>query len=71
MSNHDNHRREDVKRTENGPRWKTTGNYPNPPQVARARRSWKRLLARKERHAGGLCNPFWVGRPRRPDGGGE
>lgn len=50
MSNHDNHRRGESKRTEHGPQWEFGGS--NNSAVARARRKWKRRANRKERRTG-------------------
>jgi hypothetical protein len=61
MSNHDNHRRDEVKRTEHGPSWKSTGNYPNPPHVARTRKKWKRIGARAERRTDGASFGGYLG----------
>ena len=54
MSNHDNHRRNEKKRTETGPRWEchNPGKGCNSTHVARARKKWKRLLNRLERRTG-------------------
>lgn len=51
MSNHDNPRRKEKKRTENGPRResKNPGKGSNSTNVARARKSWKKLKSRKDR----------------------
>lgn len=51
MSNHDNHRRGDERRSEHGPRFENgdPGKGCNSTAVARARRWWKRHNARKER----------------------
>lgn len=51
MSNHDNPRREEKKRTETGPRWesKNPGKGSNSTNVARARKSWKKLKSREDR----------------------
>lgn len=66
MSNRNNPRRGDDKRTENGPRWEGPETDRN---SARGRRNWKRIIARKERRTGQLlpdCGPMY--RPRvRPD----
>lgn len=47
MSNHDNERRGEKKRTEHGPRWEQGGS--DNAAVARARKSWKKLNTRRER----------------------
>lgn len=47
MSNHDNGRRGEKKRTEHGPRWEGGGSDNS--AVARARKKWKRIRARKFR----------------------
>jgi hypothetical protein len=51
MSNRTNHRRGDKRRTEHGPRWEShnPGKGCNSTHVARARRGWKRILARQLR----------------------
>lgn len=51
MSNHDNHRRDELRRTEHGPRWENgdPGKGCNSTCVARARRGWKRIRARRVR----------------------
>lgn len=54
MSNHDNHRRGERYRSEHGPRWEADGNPGkgcNSTHVARGRRGWKRIRARRERRA--------------------
>jgi hypothetical protein len=52
MSNHDNPRRGDIRRSEHGPRWENgdPGAGCNSTHVARARRGWKKVHARIERH---------------------
>lgn len=52
MSNHDNHRRNETKRTENGPKWEHGGSDNS--AVARARKKWKRRTNRKERRTGAV-----------------
>lgn len=49
MSNHDNPRRGEKKRTENGPRYEShnPGKGCNSTHVAKARRGWKKILRRK------------------------
>ena len=49
MSNHDNARRGEKKRTEHGPRWEShnPGKGCNSTHVARAHRGWKKILSRK------------------------
>lgn len=51
MSNHDNHRRGDIRRSEHGPRYENgdPGKGANSPNVARARASWKKLNTRRDR----------------------
>lgn len=51
MSNHDNHRREEQKRTETGPRFESAnpGAGCNATHVARGRRKWKRITAQEDR----------------------
>lgn len=51
MSNHDNHRREERKRTETGPRYENPnpGAGCNATHVARGRRKWKRITAQEDR----------------------
>ena len=53
MSNKKNHARKGAKRTENGPRWESAnpGAGCNSTHVARGRRAWKRIEARKARRA--------------------
>lgn len=55
MSNHDNHRRGETKRTEHGPRWESRdpGAGCNATHVARARAGWKRIGARAFRRTEG------------------
>lgn len=50
MSNHDNHRRGERKRTEHGPRWERGGS--DNTHVARSRRKWKRFRLRSLRRTG-------------------
>lgn len=50
MSNHDNHRRDEKKRTENGPRYEGGGSDNS--VVARARKTWRRIEARQYRRTG-------------------
>lgn len=51
MSNHPNARRGEARRTEHGPRWenRNPGKGSNSTHVARARRKWKRIEARRAR----------------------
>jgi hypothetical protein len=51
MSNHDNHRRCEGKRTETGPRYENPdpGAGCNATHVARGRRKWKRITAQEDR----------------------
>ncbi len=51
MSNHDNPRRGDAKRTENGPRWESRnpGAGCNSTHVAKSRASWKKVVTRSVR----------------------
>lgn len=51
MSNHDNHRRDEQKRTEHGPRWEKS-NPSGQRGVARGRKRWKDLNTRRERRTG-------------------
>lgn len=53
MSNRDNHRRGESRRTETGPRFENLnpGAGCNSTHVARSRAKWKRRNARKERRA--------------------
>lgn len=54
MSNHDNHRRDEAKRTEHGPSWKRMAGRDNDaPHIARTRAEWKRIGARAERRTAG------------------
>lgn len=54
MSNHDNHRRGEGKRTENGPRWENSnpGAGCNSKHVAKSRADWKKIRNRSERRNG-------------------
>jgi hypothetical protein len=54
MSNHDNARRGDVRRSEHGPRYENgdPGKGCNSTHVARGRRAYKLLARRRERRAG-------------------
>lgn len=55
MSNHDNHRRDESKRTEHGPAWKRMAGRDNDaPHIARSRSKWKRIGARAERRTDGV-----------------
>ncbi|MDQ3034905.1 MAG: hypothetical protein M3Y87_21030 [Myxococcota bacterium] len=65
MSNHDNHRRAETKRTETGPAWESAdpGAGCNSTHVARARRGWKRVSARTERRTG-ATSPKYAGSAR-------
>lgn len=51
MTNRNNARRDDKRRTEHGPRWENPdpGKGCNATHVARARAKWKRINARKAR----------------------
>lgn len=53
MSNHDNHRRGDQKRTETGPRYEShnPGKGCNSTHVARGRKKYKKTLRRKDRRS--------------------
>jgi hypothetical protein len=64
MSNHDNGRRIEKKRTEHGSRWENSENDRN---SSKARRSWKKYAARAERRTGTPAKGFHppkLGRPR-------
>lgn len=50
MSNHDNNRRGEKKRTEHGPKWENGGSDNS--AVARSRKKWKRIGARQFRRTG-------------------
>lgn len=54
MSNHDNYRRGEAKRTEHGPRYENPnpGKGSNATHVARSRQKWKRREARCQRRTG-------------------
>jgi len=68
MSNHDNYRRDEEKRTEHGPRWKAMpGRDNDAPHIARSRSKWKRIGARAERRTDGesFGGYFGMGRTRR------
>ena len=51
MSNHDNHRRDEDRRSEHGPRYENgdPGAGCNSTHVARGRKKWKRVMRRKAR----------------------
>lgn len=69
MSNRQNYRRGESRRTENGPRWESRnpGAGCNSTHVARSRRKWKRRAARIERRTGAY-HPWWLLRSRpRPE----
>jgi len=53
MSNHDNPRRDETKRTEHGPC--------DAPSVAHARKKWKQRAARAERRTDGVSNAGYHG----------
>jgi len=57
MSNHDNHRRGERKRTEHGPRWEHGGS--DNTHVARSRRKWKRIRLRTLRRTGMSSPKVW------------
>jgi hypothetical protein len=59
MSNHDNPRRDELKRTEHGPRWETR--ECDSPSVAHARKKWKQRAARAERRTDGVSNAGYHG----------
>jgi len=65
MSNHDNARRDEKKRSEHGPHWKGENKKRDcdAPSVARARKKRKREASRKERRTG-VSSTFWGGKPR-------
>lgn len=50
MSNHDNHRRDEKKRTEHNSTWERKDG--SAPSVARARRSWKKIGNKQYRRTG-------------------
>jgi len=58
MSNHDNHRRGEQRRSEHGPRYENPdpGKGCNATHVARGRKSWKRRLVRALRRKKKLEN---------------
>jgi len=68
MSNKPNHRRQEQRRTETGPRWESSnpGDGANATHVARARTKWKRRAARTERRAGVTTKKFNGARRTRP-----
>ena len=57
MSNHDNHRRGERKRSEHGPRWEYGGS--DNTHVARARKKWKRIRLRTLRRTGAISPKVW------------
>lgn len=72
MSNHDNHRRGEKKRTEHGPRWENPnpGKGCNTTHVARSRAKWKKLQHRSLRRRGKVTKKFRkfkLGRPQTQD----
>jgi len=67
MSNRNNPRTGDEKRTEHGPRWENSnpGAGCNSTHVARSRAKWKRRISRCERRTSHLSRKFVIaGRPR-------
>lgn len=66
MSNHDNHRRGDKKRTEHGPRWEGGGSDNS--AVARTRKAWRTIGRRQQRRTGTTRSVmrFAGGRPDNP-----
>jgi hypothetical protein len=68
MSNKPNHRRDEPRRTETGPRWesKDPGAGSNATHVARSRKKWKRRAARTERRTGVTTRKFNGTRRARP-----
>lgn len=66
MSNHDNHRRDEKKRTEHGPTFESQnpGKGSNATHVARSRKKWKRREARCARRTGHSLPSFRGGRPQ-------
>ena len=69
MSNHDNSRRVEKKRTENGPRFESQnpGDGCNSTHVARSRKKWKRIGARSERRNGQTTHKFRGQKRVRPE----
>ena len=61
MSNHDNHRRGEKKRTETGPSYESAnpGAGCNSTHVARSRKKWKRRQARAKRRTGENCKSYF------------
>ena len=64
MSNHDNARRAEEKRTEHGPRWETR--ECDAPSVAHARKSWKKIKSRTERRTGQVSPKVHMCKHKRP-----
>lgn len=65
MSNHDNHRRDEKKRTEHGPRYEGGGSDNS--VVARARKAWRTIGRRQQRRTGTTRSVIrTVGRPNNP-----
>jgi hypothetical protein len=68
VSTKPNHRRGESRKQDNGSRWEGEPNDGGA-GVREARRNWRRLRARAERHTGKTSGKFF-GSPRvRPDGG--
>jgi hypothetical protein len=69
MSTKPNHRRETDRIEDHGPHWEANGrrrhHKPDAPSVARARKSYRRRAARKERRTGKPVNIIVPGRQRR------
>lgn len=69
MSNHDNHRRGESKRTEHGPTWEGSPSASgcNSTHVAKARADWKKIKNRSERRTGRRTPKFHAIKPGRPN----
>lgn len=65
MSNHDNGRRGDTKRSEHGPRFENPSG--DGPSVANARKKWKRRGNRQFRRTGKTRGVGHLGKPRPPE----
>ncbi|MHC4864637.1 MAG: hypothetical protein ACYTEX_11160 [Planctomycetota bacterium] len=69
MSNRPNHRRGELRRTENGPRWENhnPSKGSNSTHVARARRWWKKLKNRTIRRTGKVSPKYHALKDGRPE----
>ena len=73
MSNHDNHRRNEEKRTEHGPSYENAnpGAGCNSTHVAKSRRDWKKMYARAVRRTGEHWRKFMGGIRVPPSGNSD